>query len=51
MSLKDDNQNVVASFEAKEDFKTLIVSKSSLTNGTYHLYINDEKTDYSYTLK
>lgn len=51
VSLKDENENEIESFEAKEDFKTLIVSNSKLTKGTYYLYINGEKTEYSCTLK
>lgn len=51
ISLKDDNGNEVISFEAKEDFKTLIISKSDLISGTYYLYINEQKTEYSKVIK
>jgi len=51
VSLKDDSGNEIISFEAKEDFKTLIISKSDLTSGTYYLYINGEKTEYSKSVK
>jgi len=51
ISLKDSSENEIISFEAEEDFKTLIISKSDLTSGTYYLYVNGEKTDYSKTVK
>ena len=51
ISLKDNNGNEIKSFEAKEDFRTLIISNSDLTNGTYYLYINGEKTEYSKVIK
>lgn len=51
ISLKDNNENEVVSFEAKEDFKTLIISKADLSNNTYYLYINGEKTEYNQNVK
>ena len=51
ISLKDSSQNEVVSFEAKEDFKTIIISNTKLENDTYHLYVNGEKTEYSKTVK
>ena len=51
ISLKDSDENEIISFEAKEDFRTLIISNSDLTSGTYYLYINGEKTEYSKTVK
>ena len=51
ISLKDSSGNEVVSFEAKEDFRTLIISKSDLANDTYYLYINGEKTEYSKEIK
>ena len=51
ISLKDSRGNEVASFESKEDFKTLIISNEKLSNNTYYLYINGEKTNYSGTVK
>ena len=51
INLKDSSGNEVASFEAKEDFKTLIISNEKLSNNTYYLYINGEKTNYSQTIK
>ena len=51
ISLKDRIGNEIISFEAKEDFRTLIISNSDLTSGTYYLYINGEKTEYSKTVK
>ena len=51
ISLKDSIGNEIISFEAKEDFKTLIISNSDMTSGIYYLYINGEKTEYSKTVK
>ena len=51
ISLKDTNGNEVVSFEAEETFKTLIISNSNLSNGTYYLYINGEKTEYNKIVK
>ena len=51
ISLKDGGENEIISFEAKEDFKTLIISNSDLTSGTYYLYINGEKTEYNKSVK
>ncbi|MBR2704552.1 MAG: carbohydrate-binding domain-containing protein [Clostridia bacterium] len=38
IEVKDASGNVIASFEAKEDFKTLIISNSKVADGTYTLY-------------
>lgn len=51
ISLQDNNGNEIATFEAKEDFRTLIISNTDLSNNTYYLYINGEKTEYSKTVK
>jgi len=51
VSLKDGGENEIISFEAKEDFKTLIISNADICNNTYYLYINGEKTEYSKTVK
>lgn len=51
VSLQNDNDEEIISFEAKEDFKTLIISNSNITNGIYYLYENGEKTDFSATVK
>lgn len=51
VSLKDNDGNEVISFEAKEDFKTLIISNSNLSNDTYYLYVNSEKTEYNQLVK
>ena len=51
ISLQDNNGNEIAIFEAKEDFRTLIISNTDLSNNTYYLYINGEKTEYSKTVK
>ena len=37
------NGDTVSSFEAKEDFKTLIVSNENVKDETYYIYVNDEK--------
>ncbi len=47
ISLRNETGEEIISFEAKEDFKTLIISNSKLTNGTYYLYENGEKTEYT----
>lgn len=51
ISLKDSSNNEIVSFVAKEDFRTLIISNANLSNNTYYLYINGEKTDYSQSIK
>ena len=51
VSLKDISENEIISFEAKEDFRTLIISNANISNNTYYLYINGEKTEYSKTVK
>lgn len=51
ISLKDSSENEIVSFEAKEEFRTLILSKSDLKSGTYYLYVNGEKTEHSKTVK
>ena len=50
ISLKDAKDNEIISFTADEDFKTLIISNSELSLGTYYLYVNDKKTEYSKTI-
>lgn len=51
ISLKDSGENEIISFEAKEDFRTLIISNADICNNTYYLYVNGEKTEYSKTVK
>jgi len=51
VSIKNEEASEVMSFVATEDFKTLIVSNSKLTDGKYYLYVNDEKTEYNIILK
>lgn len=51
ISLKDNTGKEVMTFDAKEDFKTLILSTKELSNNTYTLYINGEKTEYSKNIK
>ena len=50
ISTKNESDEIIATFEAKEDFKTLIFSSKDLSSGTYYLYQNEEKTDFSATL-
>ena len=50
ISLKNSSGTEVISFTAYEDFKTLIVSNSFLSNDTYYLYVNGEKTNNIKTL-
>ena len=51
IELKNSNENSVVSFTANEDFKTLIISSSKLTSGTYYVYINGTKSSYNKTVK
>ena len=51
ISLKDVNGNEVITFTADEAFKTLIISNSTLNNGTYYLYIDGRITDYGALIK
>lgn len=43
VEVKDSNGDVIISFEAKEDFKTLVVSNENVSDGTLSLYVNGEK--------
>ena len=47
VSLVNSDGEEVISFDADQDFKTLIISDESLTNGTYYLYFDGEESDYS----
>lgn len=51
ISLKNENNEEIISFEADEDFATLIISNSKITNGTYYLYQNGEKTNFAVAVK
>lgn len=51
ISLRNENEEEMISFEAKEEFKTLILSDEKITAGTYTLYQNGEKTNFSVTVK
>ena len=42
VEVKGSNNEVVASFEAKDDFKTLIISNEKINDDTYSLYSNGE---------
>ena len=43
VKLEDKNGNIVKEFTTIESFKTLILSNDKLTEGTYTLYVNEEK--------
>ncbi len=43
VEVKDENGETIESFEAKEDFKTLIVSNEKIKDGTYSLYVDNVK--------
>lgn len=43
IEVKNASGETITSFEAKEDFKILIVSNSKVTDGTHYLYVNGEK--------
>ncbi len=43
IEVKDASGNTAVSFEAKEDFKTLIISNEKVSDGTYYLYVNGER--------
>ena len=47
ITLKNEMDEEIISFEAKENFRTLIISNSKLLNGTYYLYQDEEKTNYT----
>ena len=40
VTLLNDKDQIIISFEAKEKFKTLIISSNKITKGKYHLYID-----------
>ena len=50
ISLKQGSTEII-NFTANEDFKTLIVSNSKITNGTYDLYVDGNKTSFSSKVK
>ena len=43
VEVKNANGDSILSFEAKEDFKTLIISNAKVTDETLYLYVNGEK--------
>ena len=51
VSIQNSNGTEIVSFEAKEDFRTLIVSNDKVENGSYTLYVNGEKTENTATVK
>lgn len=51
ISLRNEDGEEILSFDAKEAFKTLIVSDEKIDSGMYILYENGEKTNFSATVK
>lgn len=51
VTIKNNNDEEIITFEAKEDFKTLIISNDKITDGTYTLYKNGEKTSFTVTVQ
>ena len=51
IELKNENDEEIISFETEEGFTTLIISNDKITNGTYYLYQNGEKTSYTAMVK
>lgn len=51
ITLKNDEEEEIIEFEADEEFKTLIISNEKITKGTYYLYENEEKTEYTAEVK
>ena len=51
VSLKDAKGNEIISFTANEDFKTIILSNSKISKGTYYMYFDDNKSEYNKTLE
>ncbi len=43
IEVKNTSGETIVSFEAREDFKTLIISNEKVTDETYYLYVNGEK--------
>ena len=43
VEVKNENGDVIASFEAKDSFKTLIVSNEKISDETLSLYVDGEK--------
>lgn len=50
VTIKNNNEEIIT-FEAKENFKTLIISNDKVVSGTYYLYKNGEKTSFTATVK
>jgi len=51
ISIKNEVDEELLAFEAKEDFRTLIISNEKIVKGTYYLYKNGEKTNFSAAIK
>ena len=50
VTIKNNNEEIIT-FEAKENFKTLIISNDKVVSGTYYLYKDGEKTSFTATVK
>jgi len=51
ISMQNTNGEEIVTFDANEDFRTLIISNSKVTAGSYTLYQNGEKTNYTATVE
>lgn len=51
ISMQNANGEEIVSFDVNEEFRTLIVSNSKVVAGTYTLYQNGEKTEYTVTIE
>lgn len=49
VTLKNGSTDIIT-FSANENFKTIIFSNDKMTSGTYDLYVDGEKTNYSFTI-
>lgn len=47
ISLKNSKGHEIINFISNEEFKTLILSNSKLSNDTYYIYINGKKSEFS----
>ena len=50
ISLKDSKDNEIISFTADEDFKTLVISNSELSTGTYYIYVEEPSMELNVKL-
>jgi len=45
ISIRNEKEEEIISFEAKEPFRTLMISNENITSGTFYLYKDGEKTE------